>query len=92
MIADVHSLATETRLSTSVVCRALDLRKYLEARMVYLAILADLRMRAIMGWATSRLCDAAEERQCIDVAISRHSAGRDMIVHSDQGSKYTTGE
>lgn len=59
---------------------------------VYLAILVDLCTRAIVGWATSRHCDAALARKCLDVAVSRHSPGTGMIVHHDQGCTYTAEE
>jgi len=56
---------------------------------VYLAILVDLCTRVIVGWATSRHCDAALALTCLDVAVSRHSPSKGMILHHDRGCTYT---
>jgi len=59
---------------------------------VCLAILVDRCTRAIVGWGTSRHCDAALAYRCLEVTVSNHSPGRGMIVLHDQGGTYTAGE
>lgn len=61
---------------------------YVNGKWLYLSVVMDLYSRAIVGWALDRhvkeslICDA------LDMALSRRSVSKELLVHSDRGVQY----
>ncbi|HYM99926.1 MAG TPA: IS3 family transposase [Aestuariivirgaceae bacterium] len=58
---------------------------------LYLAAILDLHSRAIVGWGMSRTLDCKLAIDALNMAIDRRGGGP-AILHSDQGSTYSTAE
>ena len=58
---------------------------------LYLAAVLDLHSRAIVGWAMSKTLDVKLGADAVEMAIRRRGGGP-TILHSDQGSNYSTKE
>lgn len=59
---------------------------------LYLAILLDLFSRQVIGWAMSKKNDAELVQDALTMAIWRRGEVNEVIVHSDQGSTYASGD
>ena len=59
---------------------------------LYLAIVLELYSRQVIGWAMSDRNDAKLVQEALTMAIWRRGQVRDVIVHSDQGSTYASGD
>lgn len=59
---------------------------------LYLAVILDLFSRQVIGWAMSDRNNTALVREALTMAIWRRGEIKDVIVHSDQGSTYASGE
>jgi transposase InsO family protein len=61
---------------------------YVNGKWLYLSVVLDLFSRAIVGWALDRymtetlICDA------LDMAVSRRTISKELLVHSDRGVQY----
>jgi len=58
---------------------------------LYLAILLDLYSRQVIGWAMSDRNNAKLVIDALQMAIARRHIEKPVIVHSDQGSTYASG-
>jgi putative transposase len=58
----------------------------------YLAIMVDLCTRSIVGWSTSKRCDAALALDALNNAVARHRPGDGLLHHTDRGSTYTASD
>ena len=58
---------------------------------LYLAILLDLYSRQVTGWAMSDRNNAKLVIDALQMAIARRHIEKPVIVHSDQGSTYASG-
>ena len=59
---------------------------------LYLAIVLELYSRQVIGWAMSNRNDAKLVQEALTMAVWRRGRVRDVIVHSDQGSTYASGD
>ena len=59
---------------------------------LYLAVLLDLYSRQVIGWSMSDRNDKRLVVDALSMATQRRSPGKRVIVHSDQGSTYASGE
>jgi putative transposase len=57
---------------------------------LYVAIILDLFSRLVVGWAMSQNNDEQLVRQALEMALVRRSPPSEMLLHSDQGSPYTS--
>lgn len=57
---------------------------------LYLAIVLDLYSRAIVGWSMSEQINGRLVENALAMAIEQRRAGGPTLVHSDQGSQYTS--
>ena len=57
---------------------------------LYLAILLDLHLRKIVGWAMSHRNDQALVVDALQMAVKRQQPGSGLIHHSDRGSTYAS--
>lgn len=57
---------------------------------LYVAIILDLFSRLVVGWAMSATNDEAVVTLALEMALVRRSPPREMLLHSDQGSTYTS--
>jgi len=57
---------------------------------LYLAFLADLFSRAVVGWKVSDSLDASLVVDTLAQAITRRRPPQGLIVHHDRGSQYTS--
>lgn len=58
---------------------------------LYLAVILDLFSRQVIGWAMSNSNNTKLVQDALTMAIWRRGKGKDVIVHSDQGSTYASG-
>jgi len=58
---------------------------------LYLAVILDLFSRQVIGWAMNNSNDAELVQNALSMAICRRKEKIDVIVHSDQGSTYASG-
>jgi putative transposase len=58
---------------------------------LYLATMMDLYSRHIIGWAMSKRNDTKLVTDALSMSISRRGKIGNVIVHSDQGSTYASG-
>ena len=58
---------------------------------LYLAVILDLFSRQVIGWSMSTRNNAELVQDALTMAIWRRGHVRDVIVHSDQGSTYASG-
>lgn len=59
---------------------------------LYLAIILDLYSRRVIGWAMSERNDKKLVADALTMAIWRRGKIDEVIVHSDQGSTYASGD
>jgi len=59
---------------------------------LYLAIILDLFSRQVIGWAMSNRNNTELVQDALTMAIWRRGMVKDVIVHSDQGSTYASGD
>jgi putative transposase len=59
---------------------------------LYLAIILDLFSRQIIGWSMSNRNNTELVQEALTMAIWRRGKVNDVIVHSDQGSTYASGD
>lgn len=57
---------------------------------LYVAVILDLFSRLVVGWAMSASNDEHLVRQALEMALLRRSLPKEMLLHSDQGSPYTS--
>jgi transposase InsO family protein len=59
---------------------------------LYLAVILELFSRQVIGWAMSTQNNAALVQAALTMAIWRRGKPQGVIVHSDQGSTYASGD
>ena len=59
---------------------------------LYLAVILDLFSRQIIGWSMSNRNNTELVQNALTMAIWRRGEINDVIVHSDQGSTYASGD
>ena len=59
---------------------------------LYLAVIIELFSRQVIGWSMSTLNNSALVQDALTMAIWRRGEVSDVIVHSDQGSTYASGD
>jgi len=59
---------------------------------LYLATILDLFSRQVIGWSMSTKNDTCLVQDALTMAIWRRGEVKDIIVHSDQGSTYASGD
>lgn len=59
---------------------------------VYLCVMLDLFSRRIVGWQTSKHIDRHLVCDAFNYAMARQGYPRGVMVHSDQGSQYTSND
>lgn len=59
---------------------------------LYLAVILDLYSRMVIGWAMGNKNDTTLVQDALTMAIWRRGEVKDVIVHSDQGSTYASGD
>jgi putative transposase len=57
---------------------------------LYVAVILDLFSRLVVGWAMSATNDEEVVTLALEMALVRRSPPREMLLHSDQGSTYTS--
>lgn len=57
---------------------------------LYVAVILDLFSRLVVGWAMEQNNDERLVRQALEMALVRRSSPKEMLLHSDQGSPYTS--
>ena len=57
---------------------------------LYVAVVLDLFSRLVVGWAMSQHNDEPLVRQALEMAVARREPPTEMLLHSDQGSPYTS--
>ena len=57
---------------------------------LYLAVIADLCSRRVIGWALSARLDHVLALRALDMAIAQRQPPRGVIHHSDRGSPYAS--
>jgi putative transposase len=59
---------------------------------LYLAVILDLFSRQVIGWSMSTKNNTELVQDALTMAIWRRGEIKDVIVHSDQGSTYASGD
>lgn len=59
---------------------------------LYLAVMLDLYSRAVVGWAMAERMTRELVIAALTMAVWRRRPGRGLIVHSDRGSQYASGD
>lgn len=59
---------------------------------LYLAVILDLFSRQVIGWSMSNRNNTELVQDALTMAIWRRGKVEDVIVHSDQGSTYASGD
>ncbi|CAN5292513.1 hypothetical protein BH24GEM2_BH24GEM2_15010 [soil metagenome] len=59
---------------------------------LYLAVVLDLKSRAVVGWAMKDTLEASLATDALMMALWRRRPGRDLLHHSDRGVQYASGE
>lgn len=59
---------------------------------LFLAVILDLFSRQVIGWAMSTKNNTELVQEALTMAIWRRGEVKDVIVHSDQGSTYASGD
>jgi putative transposase len=57
---------------------------------LYVAVILDLFSRLVVGWAMGQSNDEQLVRLALEMALVRRSPPTEMLLHSDQGSPYTS--
>ena len=55
-----------------------------------MAVILDLCSRLVVGWAMSQHNDEPLVRQAFEMALAGRCPPREMLLHPDQGSPYTS--
>jgi putative transposase len=61
---------------------------YVNGKWLYLSVVLDLFSRAIVGWALDRYMTESLICDALDVAVSRRTISKNLLVHSDRGVQY----
>ena len=59
---------------------------------LYLCVFMDLYSRAIVGWSMSGRMKGELVSEALKMAVERRRPDHSVLVHSDQGAQYTSGE
>ncbi|HDS01482.1 MAG TPA: IS3 family transposase [candidate division Zixibacteria bacterium] len=59
---------------------------------LYLAVILELFSRQVIGWAMGNRNNSELVQEALTMALWRRGKVRDVIVHSDQGSTYASGD
>ncbi len=59
---------------------------------LYLAVVLDLKSRAVVGWAMKDTLDASLATDALTMALWRRKPGRGLLHHSDRGVQYAAGD
>ena len=59
---------------------------------LYLAVVVDLFSRKVIGWSMQQTMTSDIVIKALLMAVWRRPKAKDVIVHSDQGSQYASGE
>ena len=59
---------------------------------LYLAVILDLFSRQVIGWSMSKQNNTQLVQNALTMAIWRRGNVKDVIVHSDQGATYASGD
>jgi transposase InsO family protein len=59
---------------------------------LYLAVIIELHSRKVIGWAMSSRNNAELVQNALTMSIWRRREVNDVIIHSDQGSTYASGD
>lgn len=59
---------------------------------LFLAVILDLFSRQVIGWAMSKHNNKELVQDALTMALWRRGRVKDVIVHSDQGSTYASGD
>jgi putative transposase len=57
---------------------------------LYVAVILDVFSRLVVGWAMSQHNDEQLVRQALEMAAASRELPKEMLLHSDQGSPYTS--
>jgi putative transposase len=57
---------------------------------LYVAIILDLFSRLVVGWAMGASNDEELVRRALEMALVRRAPPKELLLHSDQGSPYTS--
>jgi putative transposase len=57
---------------------------------LYVAVILDLFSRLVVGWAMGEHNDEELVSRALEMALSRRDPPAEMLLHSDQGSSYTS--
>lgn len=58
----------------------------------YLAVVLDLKSRAVVGWAMKNSLEASLATDALTMALFRRKPGRELMCHSDRGVQYASGD
>jgi putative transposase len=58
---------------------------------VYLCVFLDLCSRMIVGWSVGKAMKTELVLKALEIACARRKPGKDLLIHSDQGSQYGSG-
>jgi putative transposase len=59
---------------------------------LYLAVVLDLKSRALVGWAMRNTLEASLATDALTMALFRRKPGRGLLHHSDRGVQYAAGD
>lgn len=59
---------------------------------LYLAVVLDLKSRAVVGWAMKDTLETALASDALTMALWRRKPGRGLLHHSDRGVQYASGD
>jgi putative transposase len=59
---------------------------------LYLAVVLDLKSRAVVGWAMKNTLEASLATDALTMALFRRKPGRALLHHSDRGVQYAAGD
>ena len=59
---------------------------------LYLAVILDLFSRQVIGWAMSTKNNSLLVQDALTMALWRRRDARNVVVHSDQGATYASGD
>ena len=59
---------------------------------LYLAVVLDLKSRAVVGWAMKDTLETALASDALTMALGRRTPARGLLHHSDRGVQYASGD
>ena len=59
---------------------------------LYLAVVLDLKSRAVVGWAMKDTLEASLATDALTMALWRRKPGPELLCHSDRGVQYASGD